>query len=315
VNFKFLFSTIVVLGVLSSEVAASSANVGTYNLILKNDLSTPADIEGRSFIGGDILNAATVGLTLNGSVAVDAVTVIGDISGSINVVHGNNIVYSYDSNTDSASIDLGGTGSKVLKTSTELQNEFDAIWDSVEADSAYYASLDSNAEFTGDSNNPRYGSSDASELTVYELSAEALTGTGDYQFSTTPDVPVVVNVDLTGLTSLVINAKSNITDFQETYVLWNFYSTDGTVTDLSFNGSGWGGSILAPYANVSSGTGALDGALAALSYDGTVELHNSLYSYEPPTTTPPSEVPAPAGLAMLGLGLLMMVRQRRANKL
>jgi hypothetical protein len=89
-------------------------------------------------------------------------------------------------------------------------------------------------------------------------------------------------------------------------VLWNF----NTATSIDFTGDGWVGSVLAPYATVSVSTGHFEGALAAVSYTGDKEIHNSLFAYTPPTTPPPSEVPAPASLALIGLASFFMVKRK-----
>lgn len=307
---KILFPLVAIAGLLAGQTLASTANVGTYNLILKNDLDTSSDIEGALFIGGDINmsgRSLDVGNELPADVSVNAVTVVGDITAN-DVKSGNGDIV-YGGNIGSTNLINNGVGSAYQETQSSLQSEFDTIWASVEADSAYYAGLEKNADITGDSNNPRFGPSTATDLTVYELtSTELQNQNASYAFLTNPDVPVLINVDLTGLTSLEIKAKSSIQLSQYSFVLWNFYSTDETVTDLSFNGDGWRGSILAPYANISSNTGALEGGVAALSYTGSVELHNNLYTYEPPTEE--VEVNAPASAFLLGFGLLLVAARR-----
>ena len=68
--------------VVSMSAVASVENVGTYNLILKNDLDTSSDIEGRLLVGGNVNMAGKslkVGSLLGADPTVDAVTIVGDI--------------------------------------------------------------------------------------------------------------------------------------------------------------------------------------------------------------------------------------------
>lgn len=316
-KYKFLCGLAVVLGLISSQVGATNSNVGSYNLILKNDLDTSSDIEGRLIVGGNInmsKKSLDVGSELVADPTVDAVTVVGNITASDVKTATGNIVYGGDIGSTKL-INNGGVGVAGIsykEVQSTLQSEFDEIWNSVEADSAYFASLEANAVFdSGDMNHKYLESSSASDLTVYEISTSELL-TGDIHFRNTPTVPVVINVDVTGMADLVLNSKVDIqADAIGSLVLWNFFSTDETITDINFSRDGWRGSVLAPYANITSATAALEGGFAALSYTGSVELHNNLYSYTPPT--PSTEVPAPMGLLLLGLGLVLMGRKKKTK--
>ncbi|WP_340680372.1 collagen-binding domain-containing protein [Paraglaciecola sp.] len=316
-KYKFLIFSALSLGFLSTQVAAvvpnTNAHVGTYNLILKGDLDTSNDIEGRMLVGGNINMAGRsldVGSKLPSSADIDAVTVVGNMTATdVKAENGNNIIYGGNIGSTTLLTNGGGTATQVNQST--LQSQFNSIWNSVEADSAYFASLATNASITGDSNNPRFGSSVATDLTVYSLSTNDLNNqNATYKFNSSPTVPVVINVDVTGKSNVVINAKSSIEQNEYGMVLWNFYNTDSTEFTLSFNGDGWRGSILAPYANITSSTNALEGGVAALSYTGSVQLHNYLYTYAPPPEPPTEDVPAPAGMLLIGLGLIVMARRK-----
>jgi choice-of-anchor A domain-containing protein len=314
-NKKLLFVAAIMLSVLTSTANATSGNVGTYNLILKNDLSTTSDIEGKLLVGGDINmsgKSLDVGSSLATDASIDAVTVVGNITSNDVKSANGNIVYGGDAS--STNLINNGVGTSYQEDSSLLQAEFDAVWDSVLEDSAYFASLDANAEFNANDMNQKYleASTTATDLVVYDISVDDILS-GNILFADTPTVPVVINVDLSGLSSLTLNSKVLINaDEIGGLVLWNFYSTDETITDINFSGDGWRGSILAPYANISSSTGALEGGVAALSYTGSVELHNNLYVYETSTESSPTEVPAPAGVFLVGLGLLVMLRRKNS---
>ena len=300
-------------GFLSAQVAATvntNAHVGTYNLILKNDLSTNSEIEGRALIGGNIVSGNTIvfGAALASDPNVDAVSVVGNITPRLTIEHGHNAVYGGSHN----GFNLNGGGSANNVNQTTLQSQFNAIYDQVIADSNYFQGLATTGSFNGsDMNNMLITANETSGLNVININASALSNGGEFDLSSIPNVPVVINV--IGGGNLVLTAKAGNKgaglqgDSLASMVLWNF----NTATSIAFNGDGWVGSVLAPYANITGSTGHLEGGVAALSYNGSVEFHNSLFTYTPPTTTPPTEdVPAPAGIFLIGLGLLIMVRRK-----
>ncbi|MEP2652968.1 MAG: choice-of-anchor A family protein [Paraglaciecola sp.] len=312
-KFKILFTALTLLGGLCSQVNATvntQSHVGSYNLILKNDLQTNAEVEGSAYIGGNINgNTIVFGAALSSETNVDAVTVVGNISPKLTIQNGHNAVYG---GTSANGFNLNGGGSATNVTQSTLASEFNSIYDQVISDSNYFAGLETNGSFDGsDQNNKLITANETSGLNVININASDLSNGGELDLAQIPDVPVVVNVIGGGdivITTKIGNKGAGLQgDSLASLVLWNF----NTATSISFQGDGWVGSILAPYADVSSSTGHLEGALAAKSYSGNVELHNSLFAYTPDTsTTTPTEVPAPTGLALMGLGLLFITRRQ-----
>jgi choice-of-anchor A domain-containing protein len=307
---KILFSIAVVLGLVSSQVSATNANVGTYNLILKGELTADSDIEGRIFVGSiDVANILDVGSRLAADPTVDAVTVVGDIAANkVRALNGN-IVYG------------GAIGSTTLTTNnplstisnpsqSTLQANFDTLWATVEADSAYFASLDETGILNStDKNNMKFENDNSLNLNVFNIDTTNLNSNGGLGFDVDPTAPVVINVSGTGTINITSKALGNMaTATAATNIIWNFFEANV----INFSNGSWYGSVLAPNATINSTGGNIEGGVAALSLDINGELHNSLYTYTPPT--PPSEVPAPAGLAIIGLGLLLIARRKRANK-
>lgn len=313
VNFKFLFSAVVALGLTSSQVSATSANVGTYNLILKGELTSNSDIEGRIFVGG-IKNSTNldVGSRLNADPTVDAVTVVGDITGTrtVRTLNGN-IVYGGD--IGSTALTASNSASTISNpTQSSLETSFDTLWSTVEADSAYFRSLDEtgilNASTPTGNNGMKFENDNSLALNVFNIDTTNLVSNGGFDFDATPRVPVVINVSGTGTINITSKAQGNMaTATAATNIIWNFFEADV----ISFSNGTWYGSVLAPNATINSRGGNIEGGVAALSLDINGELHNSLYTYTPPT--PPSEVPAPAGLTIIGLALLLMIRRKLAK--
>ncbi|NVK54253.1 MAG: choice-of-anchor A family protein [Alteromonadaceae bacterium] len=303
------------LFVLSVPVWASVENVGTYNLILKNDLSTSSDIEGRIMIGGNINGSSTdVGSRIPLDADVDAVTVVGDINAPSLKAQNGHIVYGGNANTNNL-ITNSSTGQVIKEDQSLLQTRFDEIYQSVIDDSYDYKNLASNGTFnTSDQNKKLFESDSTDDVLVFNIDGDDLRY-GGLEFNFMPTVPIIINVAGTG--ELNINAKAQGNYFNKNtvspLVLWNFYD----YTKLRFNGDGWNGSVLAPYADISSYTGSLDGGIAALSYTGGVELHNKLFTFEPNTSGPKDEelpVPVPSTWLMFTGGFLLLLRQHKRHK-
>jgi len=87
-------------------------------------------------------------------------------------------------------------------------------------------------------------------------------------------------------------------------ILFNFYEA----TSLDIYGSVFG-SILAPLADVHYTDGAINGSLYANSISGDGQINNILFTGEGST----NNVPEPAPLALLGLGLIPLLMRKKGN--
>lgn len=340
VAFLFLFTT-------CASAYNSQDNVGTYNLILKGDLiSQPSDIEGALFINGSIEenNSFTTGIDIDRRDLVvfdkdaDAVVVLGNgasgdsiQSSAINVNSGS-VVYGGTSST-TFNMNSGGTVTNVSgQALADLQAEFDALWDGIKQDSIDYSNLNSsNSEFIGTVNGGEYiipdgastpGTGGGQPLKDLILRESSSTDGGLVVFNINGDILdsfTNLFIDISAAASVIVNVSGiNITtsfNFNSwgsaaSNVLWNFYEA----TEINFGGNEWNGSILAPYATITTGgSGAVNGAIAANSLDSKIELHSFLFNSppEPPTSEP---VNAPASLTVLLSAILIIAIRRKIAK-
>ncbi|GEM_PF-993449 len=298
-----------------SQPAFASGTLDTYNLIVKDDLTSSQHIYEKVIVGGDlhIDGNLEVGSRINSDPKVDAVSVVGDInSGLLKAMQGHNIVYG---GVNSANVELNGSGGSIRQENqAQLGQEFDVLYDQVMSESLYYKNLTANSIFdTSDTNNMKLisGASVSDPLQIYDIAATDTLSVqnASFDFSSKPTTPVVINVSGT---DIIIKSKATgsfATQQFASMVLWNFYEAES----IEFSQDGWYGSVLAPYADITAGNaGAMNGSIAALSYEGNIEIHNALYNYTPPT--PPTAVSEPGSLIVFATGLLALIRIQRRKR-
>jgi choice-of-anchor A domain-containing protein len=142
---------------------------------------------------------------------------------------------------------------------------------------------------------------------IFSISSSVLTANTSIVFNTNGATTIIVDVTCGSANcSITLPSATHFTN-DTTYAadtLWNFYNA-GT---LNF-GSEFGGSVLAPDATVTNSS-PIDGDLIANAFTGSAELHNY-----PFTGNLNFAVPEPAGIALLGVGLvgLTIIRRRRSR--
>lgn len=292
---------------------ASAGPLNDYNLILFGDLNVSGGsghIEGKTFIGGNVVNASVFAQREPEHSTADTVKVVGNFA-SNNGTHIDTGYLAYEGNFSGPTNICNGTGlvpSGCLKQVTDgsLSAEKTRLLAQLQAESEHYKNLASsdNTYLVGDMNNKAFSySGAATDLVVFNISAEQLTGP---QWSLEMDFATALNVviNVSGSSFNAGNTKNGTHSFRNNFnhVLWNFYEA----TNLNF-GDSWFGSVLALNATIATNSN-LDGAIAAKSYLGNGEIHQGRWDY-----TPPVEVTEPSIFVLLlsGMGLMGLSRLRR----
>lgn len=300
---------------LSSFVSAGPLN--DYNLILFGDLKASGGsghIEGKAFIGGDVVKGSVFAQKEVRTSRDDTVKVVGNFK-SNNSMHVDSGYLAYEGNYSGPTNICNGTGlgqSGCLKKVTDgsLTAEKNSLFAQLQTESDYYRGLEnsSNIALIGDRNNKKFSySGDATDLVVFNITADQLKGP---QWSLDMDFATALNVviNVSGSSFTAGNTKNGTQSFRNNHnnVLWNFYEA----TTLNF-GDSWFGNILALNATIATNSN-LDGAIAAKSYVGNGEIHKGNWDYTPPKP-PVKEVNEPSIfiLILCGLGLIGLSRLRR----
>lgn len=301
------------------SVFANAGPLNEYNLILSGDFNVSGGsghIEGKAFIGGDVVKGSVFAQKEARDSREDTLKVVGNFN-SNSAMHIDSGYLAYEGNFSGPNNICNGTGlgqSGCIKKVTDgsLTAEKGSLFAQLQAESDYYRSLDtsSNTALIGDMNNKKFSyTGPATDLVVFNISVDDLKGP---QWSLDMDFATALNVviNVSGDSFVAGNTKNGTTSFRNNFtnVLWNFYEA----TTLTF-GDSWFGNILALNATIDTRSN-LDGAIAAKSYVGNGEIHKGNWDYTPPPP-PVTTVNEPSVLLLVlcGFGLIGL-RRLRKNK-
>lgn len=302
---------------LATIQAQAGSVLSTFNLIVTENLQGVAEVEGRTFVGGNlgIQNAAQFGFALsNSEVSANSDTLVvngaitGQNAGTVKVSKGN-LRYNGSINPVNL-VEFQGGGSK-------LANNYNA--NDVKAEVAAFSTFLKNKPgttptFVPNSNqfNLNAGSPDAQGFSVLSVTADSIFGSGK-------NGTVFFN-NLSTVSALVINVSGKNINWQNgvnmsslsladrSKVIWNFWEAE----TISTSGKAFYGSVLAPDA-VFTGGGDLNGSVAVkrLNYQG--EVHLGTYSgpgIPPAVTVVPLPASAWMGLSLMAAAVLPAARRR-----
>lgn len=320
------------------------------NLIVLGDASTRHDVEGKSYVQGNLTGSGNYNIGGGGNQTASnrpVLTVGGDISGGWKNVQGGGTILA-GGNVSQVNLN-GGTytvraGGSI--TGNQNQNRFEANADvdipmfgdtfsDLSLQLAALADTGGSTSLNGQTAvvNPAAGVNGVAVFNLGDVS-QLLSGGGHIISS------VAFGKDADLMDTIVMNVGGTSFSFDDNFlgggnfatqdniaenVIWNFYEA----TTLNFNREFFG-SILAPLARVTN-QNAINGTVVAKSAALNGEVHLGTYQgtqltfsdpvpppggFIPPEESPSGEVPAPGALGLLALALIgsAAVRRRRSSE-
>lgn len=333
-----------------SVPAFASTPTGTdilreWNLVVLGDLVSSSEVEGRTFVGGDLsgnssnYNISSIPASTTGT---PGLTVVGDVNGGTKnlnngsgAIVGGNVNSGFNLNGAAQTVQVGGTISNTnvnqntvnsgLSASDpaftqNLQQDKSLITTSMTGLSYDLSTLSSNSDFSIQGNKGVFTAQpDANGVAVFNISSADLDSIGEIQFNLNGADTAIVNVSGTNIT-LNDNFLGGTNNLGES-VIWNFPDAEKLTLTTAF-----GGSVLAPKADAHTynyiqgsavfGSLVQDGEMHVGTYDGG-------YHYEPPSSSSSggsssggsssggTQVPEPGMIGLFGAGLAALAFWRR----
>ncbi len=309
----------------------------TWNLVVLGDLTSSSEVEGRTFVGGD-LNGTSSNYQIRTPAAstfdVPGLTVVGDVNGGAKNLNngsgaliGGNVNSGFNLNGAPQTVKVGGSvantnvNNNVLQSglaasdpafAVNLQQRASLLNSSLTDMSRTLGGLASNSEFLISGNRGTFNAvPNADGVAVFNITAVDLDRIGEIKFNLNGADTAIVNVAGANVT-LNDNFLGGTNGLGE-HVIWNF--PDASKLDST---TAWGGSVLAPFAAATTGNYIEGSAVfGSLVQNGEFHLGTFIGSYDPPSTNPGGGGPTPVpegtvGLFAMGaMGLWLMRRRRR----
>lgn len=322
---------------LASPVAGADA-LREWNLIVLGDLKSSSEVEGRTFVGGDLTGNSSnyqIRTPAPSPTGQPGLTVVGNVTGGVKnlnngsgAIVGGNVDSGFNLNGAAQTVKVGGTISNTNINQNIVQSGLAAsdpsfasalatqgsvLAGSMKELSATLGGLSANSQVGISGNRATFNASpNADGLAIFSISAADLDRIGEIAFNLNGADTAIVNVSGAAIT-LNDNFLGGTAGLGE-HVIWNF--GDAQSLDLT---TSWGGSVLAPWAAANTRNYIQGSAVfGSLNQDGEMHLGTYKGGYNPPSTTPGGSsggTPVPEAstwlLFLLGIGGLFGITRLR----
>lgn len=313
----------------TAALLAGTAALKEWNLIVFNNVSSSSEVEGRSFIGGDLTgNSSNYYMGNENSASANGtpgLTVVGNVEGGTKNLNngggasiGGNLASQngFNLNGPNQTVNIGGSSTQTninqntvnanlgANFTNQLVAQRDLLVSSLGSLSDNLQAL--TATGTGSIANNTLTINGGSSFNVFNVTAANLNAVQQLSVTNANGATTVINVAGTNIT-MNDNFLGSPSELGKN-VIWNFYEA----TTLSF-GNAFYGTVLAPEAAVTL-SNFVEGTLVAKSLTQNGEVHTGTFQGDLSSVGGSvSATPEPATWAMLilGFGLIGTVLRRR----
>lgn len=306
-----------------TEMNAALDAMGQYNLIVRGNLTSSTEVEGRAFVGGSVLgnasnynidNLSGTGLTVVGNVeggkknVSGDIAIGGDVSSGVEFQQGGAQVLTYGGTLSNTNVNAPDTAVQTPGLGASLATQRDEMFAGLTELSTYLAGLSDTDTITSDGSNVYFDAASAGDIAVFSIADLSLFQNKSVQFASPTNYSlVVINVLSTNSLTTPGGMNFNGPTGLGTKVIWNFAGLTAGDT-LTFNNA-WYGSVLATGATASNNT-LIEGSMVFAAFNQGGEVHTPGFG-----DFRFNAVPEPATWVMMILGFGAagaMIRRRRA---
>jgi len=339
-----LFASALMAGAAFADTPSGVDALREWNLIVLGDLTSSSEVEGRTFVGGNLTgnssnyNIASIPASTKGQ---PGLTVVGDVNGGVKNLNngsganiGGNVNSGFNLNGSPQTVKVGG---KISNTNVNqntvasglansdpgfvqgLQQDKSLLTTSMNGLSYDLGQLSGNSQLVINGNLGTFNAQpDGKGVAVFNITSEQLDRIGEIKFNLNGADTAIVNVSGASIT-LNDNFLGGTNNLGKN-VIWNFKDA----TDLTLT-TAWGGSVLAPKANART-SNYIQGSAVFGNLIQNGEMHVGTYSGGYYPSPPPSsssstssggtEVPEPGMIALFAaaVAVLFLLRRRRARR-
>lgn len=321
-----------------AQAIASAEALRQYNLIVLGDLQSSSEVEGRTFVGGNLTGGSSnyqIRTPAPSPYGIPGLTVVGDVTGghknlnnSSGAIIGGNVQSGFNLNGAPQTVKVGGTikntnvNQNTVKSGlnasdpaflVNLTQQKSLLSSSLTDMSQTLKGMNSNSSVTISQNRATFNAvPNADGVAVFNLTAAQLDSFGEIKFNLNGADTAVVNVSGKSI-KLNDNFLGGTANLGE-HVIWNFPEAENLHLTTA-----WGGSVLAPGADAITNN-YIQGSAVFGNLKQNGEMHMGTYKggYNPPSTPPgggdgPTPIPEGA-LGLFAVGALALLWNRRRKR-
>ena len=322
---------------LMASPLAGTDDMREWNLIVLGDLQSSSEVEGRTFVGGDLSGNSSnyqIRTPAPSPTGQPGLTVVGNVTGGAKnlnngsgAVVGGNVESGFNLNGGTQTVKVGGTISNTNVNQNIVQSGLAAsspdfagglatqgsvLAGSMKELSAGFSGLSANSQMQVSGNRATFNAvPDSNGVATFSVSSKDLDSIGEIAFNLNGADTAIVNVSGTAI-NLNDNFLGGTAGLGE-HVIWNF--NEAQTLNQS---TAWGGSVLAPWAAATTANYIQGSAVfGSLVQNGEMHLGTYVGQYTPPPATPGSSsggstpVPEAGALGLFLLGAAGLIMRRR----